>query len=147
MSFFTFSLCLRVSISPFCVCMSLSILYCFCLDLRPSVRLSLLTTLCFSPSPSLPCRCFSHLNEQSFRSDLSLSSLAMVYNITEPAEALDCWLDTLNTIYNKYAPFKQTKKKKKRLKSVPKPKWFAKELQERFFEETWPIRGQTDKCH
>ena len=52
----------------------------------------------------------------------------MVYNITEPTEALDFWLDTFNTIYDKHAPYKQ-----KRVRSVPKPKWFTKELQEAIY--------------
>ena len=52
----------------------------------------------------------------------------MVYNMTEPTEALDFWLDTFNTIYDKHAPYKQ-----KRVKSVPKPKWFTKELQEAIY--------------
>ena len=52
-------------------------------------------------------RCFSNLNEQLFLNDLSLSPLAMVYNITEPAEALE----TFNAIYDKHVPFKQTNKK------------------------------------
>ena len=33
----------------------------------------------------------------------------MVYNITEPTEALDFWLDTFNTMYDKHAPYKQKK--------------------------------------
>ena len=31
----------------------------------------------------------------------------MVYSITEPTEALDFWLDTFNTIYDKHTPYKQ----------------------------------------
>ena len=73
-------------------------------------------------------RCFSNFNEQLFLNDISLSPLAMVYNMTEPTEALDFWLDTFNTIYDKHAPYKQ-----KRVKSVPKPKWFTKELQEAIY--------------
>ena len=49
----------------------------------------------------------------------------MVYNITEHAEALDFWLGTFNIMHNKHASCKQ-----KRVKSVPKPKLFTKELQE-----------------
>ena len=52
-------------------------------------------------------RYFPHFNEQLFLNDLSLSPLAIVYNITEPTEALDFWLDTCNTIYDKHAPYKQ----------------------------------------
>ena len=73
-------------------------------------------------------RCFSNFNEQLFLNDLSVSPLAMVYNITEPTEALDFWLDTFNTVYDKHAPYKQ-----KRVRSVPKPKWFTKELQEAIY--------------
>ena len=62
-------------------------------------------------------RCFSNFNEQFFLNDLSLSPLAMVYNITEPTEALDFCLDTFNNMYDKHAPYKQ-----KRVRSVPKPK-------------------------
>ena len=73
-------------------------------------------------------RCFSNFNEQLFLNDLSLSPMAMVYNMTEPTEALDFWLDIFNTIYNRHAPYKQ-----KWVKSVPKPKWFTKELQEAIY--------------
>ena len=42
--------------------------------------------------------CFSNFNEQLFSNGLSLSPLATVYTITKPAEALDFWPDTFNTI-------------------------------------------------
>ena len=73
-------------------------------------------------------RCFSSFSEQSFLLDLSSSPLNMVYNKTDPDDALDFWIDTFVTIYDKHAPYKH-----KRLKSFPKPKWFSKELQEAIY--------------
>ena len=52
----------------------------------------------------------------------------MVYNKTDPEDALDFWIDTFVTIYDKHAPYKH-----KRVKSFPKPKWFSKELQEAIY--------------
>ena len=49
---------------------------------------------------------FSNPNEH-FLNDLFLSPLAMVYNITELAEALDFGLGTFNTIYDKHDVYKQ----------------------------------------
>ena len=40
-------------------------------------------------------RCFSNFNEQLFLNDLSVSPLAMVYNITEPVKTLHFWLELL----------------------------------------------------
>ena len=64
----------------------------------------------------------------------------MVYNKTDPDDALDFWIDTFVTIYDKHAPYKH-----KRVKSFPKPKWFSKEPQEARFQgpasscSRWPI--------
>ena len=73
-------------------------------------------------------RCFSSFSEQSFLLDLSSSPLNMVYKKTDPDDALDFWIDTFVTIYDKHAPYKH-----KRVKSFPKPKWFSKELQEAIY--------------
>ena len=73
-------------------------------------------------------RCFSSFSEQSFLLDLSSSPLNMVYNKTDPDDALDFWIDTFVTIYDKHAPYKH-----KRVKSFPKPKWFSKELQKAIY--------------
>ena len=70
-------------------------------------------------------RCFSSFSEQLFLLDLSSSPLNIVYNKTDPDDALDFWIDTFVTICDKHAPYKL-----KRVKSFPKPKWFSKELQE-----------------
>ena len=72
---------------------------------------------------TIKCRCISSFNEQLFLNDLSISTLAMVYNMTEPTESLDFWLDTFNTIYDKHVLYKQ-----KRVKSVPKRKWVTKDF-------------------
>ena len=40
----------------------------------------------------------------------------MVYNKTDPDDALDFWIDTFVTIYDKHAPYKL-----KRVRSFPKP--------------------------
>ena len=52
----------------------------------------------------------------------------MVYNKTDPDDALDFWIDTFVTVYDKHAPYKH-----KRVKSFPKPEWFSKELQEAIY--------------
>ena len=73
-------------------------------------------------------RCFSNFSEKLFLLDLSSSPLNMVYNKTDPDDALDFWIDTFVTIYDKHAPYKH-----KRVKSFPKPKWFSEELQEAIY--------------
>ena len=52
----------------------------------------------------------------------------MVYNKTDPDDALDFWIDTFVTIYDKHVPYKH-----KMVKSFLKPKWFSKELQETIY--------------
>ena len=56
------------------------------------------------------------------------SPLSTVYNKTDPEDALNFWIDSFVSIYNKHAPYKR-----KRVKSFPKPKWFSKELQEEIY--------------
>ena len=73
-------------------------------------------------------RCFTSFNEHLFLQDLLSSPLSTVYNKTEPEDALNFWIDSFVSIYNKHAPYKR-----KRVKSFPKPKWFAKELQEAIY--------------
>ena len=49
----------------------------------------------------------------------------MVYDKTDPNDALNFWIDTFVTVYDKHAPYRY-----KRVQSSPRPKWFSKELQE-----------------
>ena len=70
-------------------------------------------------------RCFISFNEQLFLQDLLSSPLSTVYDKTDPEDALNFWIDSFVSIYNKHAPYKR-----KRVKSFPKPKWVSKELQE-----------------
>ena len=73
-------------------------------------------------------RCFSNFDEHLFLQDLSSSSLNLVHNKTDPEDAVQFWIDTFTTVYNSHAPLKH-----KRVKSLPKPKWFTKELQEAIY--------------
>ena len=73
-------------------------------------------------------RCFTSFNEQLFLQDLLSSPLSSVYDKTDPEDALNFWIDSFVSIYNKHAPYKR-----KRVKSFPKPKWFSKELQEAIY--------------
>ena len=68
-------------------------------------------------------RCFTSCNEQLFLQDLLSSPLSTVYNKTDPEDALNFWIDSFVSIYNKHAPYKR-----KRVKSFPKPKWFSKKI-------------------
>ena len=48
----------------------------------------------------------------------------MVYSLSDPNDAMEFWIKTFNSIYNKHAPFKT-----KRVKQKAKPKWLSAELQ------------------
>ena len=67
----------------------------------------------------------------------------MAYNITEPTEALDFWLDTVTTICDQHAPYKQ-----KKVRSVPKLKWFTEVLQEAIYlRDFLKKHGQLEKSN
>ena len=68
-------------------------------------------------------RCFTHFNEDAFVNDLYNSSLDNVYQIRNADEAVDYWIGTFNSVYNKHAPFV-----KKRVKHSIKPPWINKEI-------------------
>ena len=48
----------------------------------------------------------------------------MVYNLSDPNDAMDFWIKTCTGVYNKHAPFKT-----KRVRQKTKPKWLSAELQ------------------
>ena len=48
----------------------------------------------------------------------------MVYRLSDPNDAMEFWIKTFNSIYNKHAPFKT-----KRVKQKAKPKWLSAEQQ------------------
>ena len=70
-------------------------------------------------------RCFANFDENNFIRDLIASPLSMVYNLSDPNDAMEFWIKTFNSVYNKHAPFKT-----KRVKQKWKPKWLSAELQE-----------------
>ena len=74
-------------------------------------------------------RSFSTFNEDQFLFDLSCSNLCNVYNITDPEMALDYWIQTFNSVYDKHAPFKT-----QRIKHTSKPKWLTKEIQDAIWQ-------------
>ena len=51
--------------------------------------------------------CFTSFNEQLFLPDLLSSPLSTVYNKTDPEDALNFWIDSFVSIYNKHAPYKR----------------------------------------
>ena len=86
-------------------------------------------------------RCFTSFNEQLFLQDLLSSPLSTVYNKTDPEDALNFWIDSFISVYNKHAPYKR-----KRVKSFPKPKRFLKELQEAIYlRDFFKRHGQHDE--
>ena len=70
-------------------------------------------------------RSFKNFNEADFLTDLSTSCIGLVYNITDPDEAITYWHKHFISIYNKHAPLQ-----KKRVKHFNKPAWLDQELQE-----------------
>ena len=62
-------------------------------------------------------RSFANFDENHFILDLIASPLSMVYNLSDPNDAMKFWIKTFNSIYNKHAPFKT-----KRVKQKAKPK-------------------------
>ena len=69
-------------------------------------------------------RSFANFDESNFICDLIASPLSMVYSLSDPNDAMEFWIKTFNSIYNKHAPFKT-----KRVKQKAKPKWLSAELQ------------------
>ena len=52
-------------------------------------------------------RCFSRFDTNAFLFDLSHSHLEYVYQIRDPDQALDYWIETFLATYDKHAPFKK----------------------------------------
>ena len=48
----------------------------------------------------------------------------MVYNLSDPNDAMAHWIKTFSDVYNKHAPFKT-----KRVRQKAKPKWLSADLQ------------------
>ena len=69
-------------------------------------------------------RSFANFDENNFICDLIASPLSMVYSLPDPNDAMEFWIKTFNSNYNKHAPFKT-----KRVKQKAKPKWLSAELQ------------------
>ena len=70
-------------------------------------------------------RCFTNFHEHDFLCDLTNSNLSSVFNIRDPDQALEVWIQTFTHIYDKHAPLKTI-----RVRHVHKPPWYTKELQE-----------------
>jgi exonuclease III len=70
-------------------------------------------------------RCFSKFDKNVFLSDVINSQLTSVYNITDPDQAIEYWLNTFTEIYDRHAPLRTI-----RVKHTAKPEWMTKELQE-----------------
>ena len=68
-------------------------------------------------------RCFKNFNTEHFLSDLANSSLENIYQIRDPDDAAEFWINTFSSIYNKHAPFV-----KKRVRHMTKPPWITKEI-------------------
>ena len=68
-------------------------------------------------------RCFTKFNKDDFIQDIVNSNLNYVYQIRDPNDAVDFWINTFISIYDKHAPFV-----KKRVKHSIKPPWISKEI-------------------
>ena len=69
-------------------------------------------------------RCFSNFNKELFLFDLLNSNLNYVYQITDPDNALNFWIDTFLYVYNKHAPFKT-----QRVRYQTKPPWLTEKIE------------------
>ena len=69
-------------------------------------------------------RSFANFDENRFIHDLIASPLSMVYNLSDPNDAMEYWIKTFSDVYNKHAPFKT-----KRVRQKTKPKWLSADLQ------------------
>ena len=68
-------------------------------------------------------RCFKNFDEKKFLSDLANSNLSLVYQYTNPDDAIDHWISVFSYIYDKHATIKT-----KRVKDNPKPPWITNEI-------------------
>ena len=62
-------------------------------------------------------RNFANFDENTFICDLIASPFSMVYNLSDPNDAMEFWIKTFSEVYNKHAPFKT-----KRVRQKAKPK-------------------------
>ena len=69
-------------------------------------------------------RSFRTFNSDLFMFDLINSDLNYVYQIRDPDQALNHWIKTFLTIYNKHAPIQS-----KRVKHTAKPPWLTNEIE------------------
>ena len=58
-------------------------------------------------------RSFANFDENCFIRDLITSPLSMVYNLSDPNDAMEFWIKTFTGVYNKHAPFKTKRVKLK----------------------------------
>ena len=68
-------------------------------------------------------RSFKTFNEREFLSDLANSQLNLIYQIRDPNEAVEFWISTFISVYDKHAPFI-----KKRVREEIKPPWITPEI-------------------
>ena len=70
-------------------------------------------------------RSFAKFDKDFFISDLINSDLDFVYQIRDPDTAVEYWLKTFLSVYNKHAPMQN-----KRVKHATKPPWLTKEIEQ-----------------
>ena len=80
-------------------------------------------------------RNMSKFNENNFLLDLQNAGLSHVYQLPDPDEALEYWVNTFTKVYDKHAPL-QTK----RVKDTLSKEWFNSDL-----AEAMKIRDETDQ--
>ena len=68
-------------------------------------------------------RNFKNLNKQKFLLDLANSQLNSIYQIRDPEEAANHWINSFMSVYNKHAPLIE-----KRVKQETKPPWITKAI-------------------
>lgn len=74
---------------------------------------------------SIKYRNYKNFNRDVFLQDLVNSSLDYVYQLPDPDDALDHWLKTFLSIFDKHVPFKEV-----RVKRHTKPPWITQEVVE-----------------
>ena len=87
------------------------------------------TWSCRAPKPVKNChttiqyRCFKNFDRDMFRYDLSLANFSIVYNCTDPNDALNSWYNVFLPIADKHAPIRR-----KRVKHQTLPGWLNKDI-------------------
>ena len=83
-------------------------------------------------------RCFSKFDKDSFLHDLFNSGLEHVYQLRDPDAAIEHWINTFLSVYNRHAPFQ-----KKRVRHMTKPLWLTSEIEKEIHYRDYLVKSGT----